>query len=256
MKRWLLIFGLLVLVFGILAGIIGQVATRHPLQPMPPQVMRAQRTANAIVVDGLLDEPAWQRAKAYAMCYSRAEARKPGRFLHEGAKVRLVWDLNYLYVGVELTDLDIVAEGTIDQLHHYNFGDVLEVFLKPENKPWYVELYATPGNYKTWFFYSQRGAPIQTEDIRGFKVKAQCHGTLNKGTDIDELWSVEMAIPVSALKARGDSFGLDSQWRVLVARYNYSRQLPIPWLEYSMVPSLKWTDFHLLSGYALLQLEP
>lgn len=255
-KRWILVSGLLALVIVILAGVIWLVASQNPLQSKPPQVMIAHHAAEPITVDGVLDEPAWQKAKVYPMSLSRGEARKAGHFLHEGGTARLVWDQNNMYVGVELTDFDIVAEGNEDQLHHYRLGDVLEVFLKPENKPWFVELYVTPGNYKTWFFWSKFKDPIQTEDIRGFTVKARCRGTLNKGNDIDESWSAEMAIPVSALTSRGEPFGPGSQWRVLVARYNYSRQLPIPWLELSMAPSLRKTDFQLLDGYAILQLEP
>jgi hypothetical protein len=189
------------------------------------------------------------------MSLSMAEARSPGHFPHEGGNVRLAWGQNNLYISVELIDLDIVAEGNKDQLYHYRLGDVLEVFLKPENKPWYVELYVTPAGYKTWFFWPKLGDPPQIEDVPEFTVKAKCHGTLNKETDIDECWSAEMVVPIKALMAHGEPFGPDSQWRVLVARYNYSRQLPIPWLEYSMAPALERTDFQLQSGYARLQLD-
>jgi hypothetical protein len=256
LKRWILISGLLTLAIVILAGVIQRILSQNPLQSKLPLVMIAHHIAEPISVDGVLDEPVWQQTKVYPMNLSLADARSPGHFPHEGGKVRLLWDQNNLYVGVELTDLDIVAEGNKDQLYHFRFGDVLEVFLKPENKPCYVELCITPGGYKTWFFWPKLGDPPQIEDIPEFTVKAKCRGTLNKGTDIDECWSAEMAIPIKALvTVAGEDLGPDSQWRLLVGRYNYSRQLPIPWLEYSMMPALKRTDFQLQSEYARLQLE-
>ena len=149
-----------------------------------------------------------------------------------------------------------MAEGKVDNLHHYKFGDVCELFLKPAGNSWYWELYATPNNKKTAFWFPSRGRlglPSGFEDNRcGLKVASQCIGTLNDWTDIDDGWTVEMAISIDDLTARGDKFGIGTDWRILVGRYNYSKYLDNR--ELSMVPELSQINFHLFEEYAILRL--
>ncbi len=60
-----------------------------------------------------------------------------------------------------------VAEGKEDQLHHYQMGDLVELFLKPEDYTWYWELYATPIGKKTNFWFP---APRAISNITGSPV--------------------------------------------------------------------------------------
>lgn len=255
---WVWISGFVAAVMVMLMVGVWWVVKQNPLQPVPPRVMIARYTTTPITIDGVLNEPAWQEAHVYKMSLSK-KASAGGRPLHEGGVVKLTWNQRFLYVGAQWTDSDIVAEGNADQFVHYKLGDVLELFLKPDDKPWYWELYATPRSNKSWFFLPQREGSLEAgsaETLSEFIVKAQCHGTVNDGTDKDLFWTVEMAVPVKALTTRGELFGPESQWRILVGRYNYSRDLPVPWLECSMVPPLRSHNFHLLEGYAQLKLEP
>ena len=50
-----------------------------------------------------------------------------GDTLREKASVKLIWDDNYLYVGAEFQDSDVVQEGKEDQSHFYSSGDLLEM---------------------------------------------------------------------------------------------------------------------------------
>ena len=97
-------------------------------------IMTAKYTAEPVVVDGILNEPVWQKAAVYRMHLSAD--RSKNNELEEVGQVRLAWNEEYFYVGVKFDDSDIVAEGKTDQLHYYQFGDVCELFLKPADKPW------------------------------------------------------------------------------------------------------------------------
>jgi hypothetical protein len=228
--------------------------------PAPPHqgklpVMVAKATATPITVDGRLDEPVWQTAPAYQLSLSQQDAAG-GRTLKEGGEVRLAWDHRYLYVGIKYYDTDILATGDKDNLHHYLLGDVCELFLRPGQACHYWEMYVTPRGNKTAFWFWMRGAEIYVDEKFGLKVAAQLNGTLNNGADRDNYWTAEMAVPVSDLTQYCDPFGPGADWRILVARYNYSHPFKEnnPF-ELSMTPQLSKTSYHLLEEYAVLKVE-
>ena len=225
-----------------------------PKPPPPPAVVTARHTSTPVKVDGVLDDEAWQTATVYQMSLSRDRIAK-GRTLTEGGEVRLAWDDTNLYVGIKFVDSDIVAVGEEDQLHHYALGDLVEVFVKPGDETWYWELYATPGNKKTSFMFPGRGRLGMREgyDCKcGLQVAAQCKGSLNKWEDHDTHWTAELAMPIKDLTTRGETFEPGAKWRILIARYNYSRYLPHK--ELSMVPPLAWANYHRHEDYGVLEL--
>jgi len=237
----------------VLAGAIGFGGAPPSERP----VMVAKFTETPVKMDGVLDDDVWKTATPYPLHLGRDNEEK-GETLHETGEVRLAWDEEFLYVGVQYNDSDIVAEGKKDQEHHYLTGDLAEVFLKPEANTWYWELYVTPHGKKThlWFPGSGRMGLKSSDDyVMELHVAAQCQGTLNDWKDRDTGWSGEMAIPVRELKGFGDAFGPDAAWTILVARYNYSRYLPLRGPELSMTPQLPVTSYHYHDGYAALRLE-
>lgn len=219
-----------------------------------PPVMKAVYTSVPVKVDGKLDDAVWEKAAVYQMTLP---ADREGE-LAGGGTVRLAWDNHYLYVAVNFEDSDIVAEGERDQLKHYEFGDLLELFLHPADQTWYWELYATPGGYKSSYWFPGRGRvglPSGYDYDCGLKVAANCaSGTLNDWRDRDTYWTAEMAMPVNDLKSFGDSFGVETDWRILIARYDYSRYNNSKGPEYSSSPTLSQTNFHLHEDYAILKL--
>jgi len=222
-----------------------------------PVIMVAPHAAAPILADGVMNEESWQKAETYPLTLSE-ESEKADPALQERGEVRLLWDDAFLYVGIHFQDSDLVAEGTQDQMHHYLFGDLAEVFLKPAENTWYWELYVTPGRNKTAFWFPGSGRlGLKSNDDYHMEllVGAQCQGTLNDWQDRDEGWTAEMAIPVKELTRHGDGFGPGQRWTILVARYNYSRYLQNRGPELTMAPKLPMTSFHYHPGYAELWLE-
>ncbi|HOK56445.1 MAG TPA: carbohydrate-binding family 9-like protein [bacterium] len=215
----------------------------------------AKYTDKPLIIDGKLQEDVWKKAPIYELELPGNEKKQPV----EKGEVQLAWDEEYLYVGIKFYDSDIVQESNKNQTHHYLTGDLVEIFLKPEKNTWYWEIYGTPNCKKTVFFFPGRGrAGLQgcfkpNIDLDRILIGTQIKGTLNNWHDIDEYWTLEMAIPSEELKSFGDNFGYGSEWRILIARYNYSRYLH--WKELSSFPKLSVPNFHLIEEYGKLVFE-
>ena len=223
--------------------------------------MEAAYTTTPVKIDGQLDDPIWATAREYRMFIpaDRAPAEAP---LVEGGKVKLAWDDDNFYLAVTYFDSEIKADGQFDHQGHYALGDVCELFLKPDNEPWYHELYVTPKSHKTSYFLPKR-VDVHIYPDFDLTVAATCDGTLNDPADKDRSWSAEMAVSIDSLSSRGAKgpdaqivpFAPDQPWRILVARYNYCKDLDIEErLQYSTAPHLSKTNYHLLEEYAILRL--
>ncbi|MDD2710468.1 MAG: carbohydrate-binding family 9-like protein [Verrucomicrobiae bacterium] len=257
---------------GLLAGSVILLLGGETVSPKKADVgastgrkMTALYTHSPIIMDGILNDDAWKKAKACRLSLPvnnfgtmpESYVKAIGNKLREGGEARATWDDNFFYVGIRFEDSDVVATGKDDQDKHFALGDLVEVFLKPENETWYWELYATPHNKKTCYFFPSRGRGIFPEcastPCAEMKVAATVDGTLNNWLDRDRSWSAEMAVPIKLLTERGVKFGPGAAWRILVSRYNYSRYLPRT--ELSATPRLSVANYHLLEEYAWLSLE-
>lgn len=214
--------------------------------PQPPVVQAAYAADSS-------NPRAKPNAPAYPYLLLNAGPKSPSPL--EGGQVRFTWDDTHLHVFFELQDHDILQESNEDQRHHYETGDVVELFLKPEGATWYWEFYATPNGRKTAFFYPGRGYKglPSTLDYRSkLQVTAQIDGTLNNWRDRDTGWTARMSVPLAELAAAGIPLNTTTPWRVLVGRYNYGRYLPER--ELSIYPSLTKLDFHRHEEWARLEL--
>ncbi len=229
-----------------------------------PEVI-AKYTEEPIKLDGKLDEKAWAAAQAYSLVLplksfsSLPESMQKtlGNTIHEKGIVKLLWDNDYLYVGVELEDSDVMNEGKEDQSFLFMSGDLIEVFLKPSGENYYWEIYGAPSNKKTCFFFPSRGRAVFPACAnylpKDLKVAATVDGTLNNWRDCDNGWTIEIAIPIKELTAYGDKFNNSTNWKILLARYNYSVYLQKP--ELTAYPLLSDVNFHLYEEYSNLLLE-
>lgn len=250
--------------WALLAGFAAGCTTLPETKPKSETEISAAYTSEPVKIDGCLDEKAWADAPSYKLAIpEKAYDRLPQCIKQkvdadklESGEYKLLWDKDYLYVGINFSDSDVLAYGKEDEMHHYSQGDTAEVFIKPESDTYYWELYATPAGRKTSFFIPGRGClmdpvlflcPIKT------KVAAQIQGTLNQWQDKDRGWTAEMAIPRQELEQYGAKFNPDEKWRIFLARYNYSRYLPTS--ELSSFPLQTGSaNFHLWEEYGTLKL--
>ena len=174
----------------------------------------------------------------------------------EGGCIRLLYDNDFLYVAAELEDSEVTTTGTKNQSPFFALGDVVEVFLKPENHNFYWEIYGSPNNLSTCYYFPSRGSLGLPSGFASHgvdvKVVSSVDGTFNNCSDRDKGWKTLIKIPLSAFRKKGLKFAPGEKWTIFIARYNYSRYLPE--CELSGVPQ-KFADFHVLSDYARLVIK-
>lgn len=215
----------------------------------------AAHSDSPLVIDGKADEAVWTKAKSYPF-YAPLYQSQKGGMPQQGTSVRYAYDEKYFYVFAELTDDDIFQYSKNNNELHSESGDLLEVFLWPSENTWYWEFYGTPNRLNSAIFYPGHGRILAKHCFigdSGIKTASVVNGTLDDWKDKDISFTVEMAIPLSELTKHGDRFDDDSEWRILAARYNYSRYLEYP--ELSTHPQLSRADFHWRRGYARLHFE-
>jgi hypothetical protein len=233
-------------------------------KPESKAEVKAVYTSEPVKIDGNLNEKAWANAPSYKLAIpKKTYDRQPECIKQkvdadklENGEYKLLWDKDYLYVGVNFSDSDLYAYGKENEMHHYGQGDVAEVFIKPENDTYYWELYVTPAGKKTSFFIPGRGClmgPNLTTCPINTKVAAKIQGTLNKWQDKDNGWTAEMAIPRKELEQHGAKFNPDEKWNIFLARYNYSRYLPEKELS-SFPRQANVPSFHIWEEYGKLKL--
>ena len=206
-------------------------------------------------IDGLLNEPAWQRAKPlnFMVPVTFENARSE-------TEARLLWDREYLYVGFRAYDKDIWSYYTErdDPTCH---EDVLEVFFKtdPTKEPYYnFEINALGTVYDAYNLRRQGaggGHRWSQWNCEGLKVGVHVEGTLNDPEDVDEYWQLEVAIPFAELPGlKGNTPKPGDEWLFHLARYDYSVYLP-EGVELSSCARLSEVQFHRYEDWLTLRFE-
>lgn len=220
--------------------------------PITPSALTAGYVQRPVQLDGALEDALWEGTESYPLLQpGSAQQAEP----EESGRVRLLYDDQHLYVGVALADRDVVQEEDRDHQHHYLTGDVAEVFLKPTaaGATHYWELYVTPNGRKSSLFFPGRGRlglPGAMTPMPGLEVAAKVYGTLNDWRDEDKGWSAVMAVPLAVLGEHGH-MPPESPWSILVARYNYGRQLSQP--ELTCCPRMPRAAWHEPEHWATLR---
>ena len=243
----------------VLAAVLSGCTFCDPSSELPPPVT-VVKIQEEIKLDGKLDDNAWKKAPVHELVFidrynnlPEAEYKRSLQDKYDSGRAQLVYDDKYLYLGVEFDDTDVICNAKQDQGHFYRTSDVVELFLWPEDALHYWELYSTPGGFKTGFFFPSAGIPLDkylTEEpiIPGLDTASQIQGSLNVSSDIDKGWTTEMKVPLSELNAKGVKFEPGKKWRILIARYNYSKRL---WkFQNSSYPLLPQFSYHLRLYYA------
>ncbi len=207
-----------------------------------------------IKIDGILDEPDWQKARAINFYHLKGKDPQDYKEAESPASGKLLWDDNNLYIGIEAKDRDIWAtirehDGKLWQ------EDVLEAFFKPDkNKPTYFEFEFSPKNTSLDLMIPRRSAR-SFEYMKSYeshlKSAVKVYGTLDDWKDIDEKWVLEVAIPFSAFKDITSPPKIGDEWSFALCRYDYSVYLE-KGVELSSSAKLSKLSFHLWEDYDIL----
>lgn len=202
----------------------GTRAAPYPIPTAPPPLRRyvARRASVTPVIDGALDDPAWQAAPRSARFVDIEGSRRPAPRLD--TRVQLTWDDSCLYVGATLEEPDLWATLTARDTVIF-LDDDFEVFLDPDGDTHdYIEIEINARG-AVWDLqldkpYRDGGKARTAWDAEGMRAAVRNHGTLNDPTDRDRGWSVELAIPWRAFPATAPRAG--DRWRMNFSRVEWA----------------------------------
>lgn len=233
----------------------GCAALEREERSAPYQVVYAQDTP---VIDGKLDDAVWKDAEALDVFY---EYKETGVKIPNVVKAMLAWDKQHLYYAITIKDQDIyVNEKERDTV--ICRADVVEIFLKPPVTTRYeTELYEFEFNvWETIWDIHYAGYGGGSADRRfsqnynpAIVCKATHKGTINDWRDIDEGYTIEVAIPLSAFShAVPNGVKAGDIWKFNIAGYDFSvyRRKPLlfnsvdgntlGFAEYELYPEMKF----------------
>jgi hypothetical protein len=194
-----------------------QVAAESQDAPPRPRY-EVQRASGRIVVDGVLDEAAWESASPPATLQALWDQQTGPR---QATAARVLWDDEYLYVGYEVEDVDITAQFLERDDPTYR-DDAVEVFInpRPSQKALYygIEMNARAVIYDyllsdTQFFFKRY-------NIDGIQIATHLRGTLNVRGDQDSGWSLEVAIPWENFEVLGGPPSAGTVWEANFNRWD------------------------------------
>jgi hypothetical protein len=191
-----------------------------------PRAYACFRAATQIAVDGVIDEPAWEQAEwTDAFVDIEGGAKPSPRFR---TQVKMLWDDSCFYVAAQLEEPQLWA--TISKRDSIIFYDNdFEIFLDPDGDNWEYGEFEINALNTVWDLflpkpYKDNGHPDDAWTIIGLRTAVSLGGTLNAPGDVDQGWSVEVAMPWRGLArcshqehapADGD------QWRVNFSRVEW-----------------------------------
>jgi hypothetical protein len=198
----------------------------EPKIPFAPPHYLCYRAPAPLVVDGKLDEPAWQKTAWTGDFVDIEGPLKPKPRFRTRAK--MLWDKEYLYFGAELDEPDIWA--TLTERDSIIFYDNdFEVFIDPlgDTHLYYeLEMNALGTEWDLLLVrpYRDGGPAVHSWDIQGLKSKISIDGTINQSGDRDKGWSVEIGMPWDVLKEcvpEKKPPGAGDKWRINFSRVEY-----------------------------------
>ncbi len=195
--------------------------------PWPPNTYSCARTTAPLHVDGRLDEADWTAAPWTNTFIDIEGDRQPEPRYKTRAK--MLWDEHYFYIAAEMEEPHLWA--TLRERDSIIFYDNdFEVFIDPDgDSHLYTEIELNAFN-TVWDLllvkpYRDGGPAIHAWDIPGLQTAVHLDGTINNPADLDNGWTVEIAIPFAVLAETTESDCppvVGDRWRV-----NFSR---VQWL--------------------------
>ena len=196
------------------------------LLDVPPRNYVCYRLAEPLEIDGRLDEDAWQRVP-WTEDFVDIEGDRMPLPLHR-TRAKMVWDDEYLYIGFELEEPHIWATYTERESVIFHENNI-EVFIDPSGDSHHYVEFQVNALGTEWDLmltkpYRYGGLPISAWDISGLKTGIHLSGTINDPSDVDTLWSVELALPWRILSEvapwkRRPAPG--EQWRINFSRVQW-----------------------------------
>ncbi len=200
------------------------------LESIEPLHYAAYRTLGPLVIDGKLDEPSWQRA-AWSELFVDIEGAR-GAPPRRATRAKMLWDDEYFYIAADLEEPQVWATLTERDATIYHDND-FEIFIDPDGDTHLYYEFEINAHGTEWDLllakpYRNGGPYINAWQIDGLHTAVKVWGSINDPTDIDQGWSVEIALPWRVLRqaTKEHSDVLAGQiWRVNFSRVQWALEV-------------------------------
>ena len=189
-----------------------------------PKIYNVKKSNAVIVIDGIADEASWKNAQ-FSDDFIDIEGYK---IPSQKTNVKMLWDEKYLYVFAKLFEDHIWGDITQrDEVIYYN--NDFEVFINPNDDVFNygeIEINALGTEWDLLLSkpYRLGGKADSSWNINDLKSAVHIDGTLNNSNDIDNFWTVEMAIPLAEiieLSKKQKIVSVGDVWRINFSRVNW-----------------------------------
>ncbi|MCH5329894.1 MAG: family 10 glycosylhydrolase [Alistipes sp.] len=198
---------------------------KYAAQLTEPRTYDCYRTSEKIRIDGKLNEKSWKLARPTEDFIDIRGEEYP--LPSKRTSARMLWDDKNLYIGAVIEEDAIVAKLTQRDTIIYHDND-FEIFLDPDGDG--INYFEIETNARGVVLdllldkpYRSGGSFFIPWNCEGLQLAVSRDGTLNKSSDTDKAWYVEMAIPFDALKRDFKDPRDYKVWRI-----NFSR---VEWLK-------------------------
>jgi len=187
---------------------------------------KARMAKQPIKVDGKLNEHDWKQAVLISDFEDIEGASKPKPAF--STTVKMMWDSQYLYIGAVLEEPHLW--GTLKKQDDIIYRDHdFEVFIDPmgDGEQYFEIEINVLGTIMDLFMnkpYKKGGTFDMGWNTTGILSKVIANGTINDNSDIDSGWTVEMAIPFTAISRnnRTASPSTTNPWRINFSRVQWT----------------------------------
>ncbi|HEX2099883.1 MAG TPA: carbohydrate-binding family 9-like protein [Candidatus Synoicihabitans sp.] len=175
-------------------------------------------TDTAPVIDGDLSDPAWATASEMELRFFWPKQTGD----QQRTRVKLLWDDKHIYAAFTVADRDITAihENRDDPTYE---DDAVELFLNPfPNRSSYVGLEINARAVLYDYLHVHGEKLYANYDLKNVKLAHSLQGTLNRSDDVDEGWTIELAIPLSNLIDKWDRADVrdGTVWTINASRWD------------------------------------
>ena len=192
---------------------------------LPVKQYVAYQTINPISIDGKANEKSWQQAEwsEHFVDIKEGTVADSCNF----TRFKILWNNQYLYIFAELKEPHIWTY-KVNSSQTISDENNFEIFLDPDNDTHdYFEFELNAQNQLTERYMPMPrrngGVPLWEWHTRNFRSAVQVYGTINNPSDIDSLWTVEVAIPFKSLSLTDEYIIPQNQdyWKVNFARVEW-----------------------------------
>jgi hypothetical protein len=186
----------------------------------------ARMAKRPIMVDGKLNEHDWKQAVLISNFEDIEGAAKPKPTF--STEVKMMWDSQYLYIGAVLEEPHLW--GTLQKHDDIIYRDHdFEVFIDPmgDGEQYFEIEINVLGTIMDLFMnkpYKKGGTFDMGWNTTGIQSKIIANGTINDNSDIDSGWTLEMAIPFTAISRtqRAATPSFNKPWRINFSRVQWT----------------------------------